>query len=457
MHIQKGRRDSNSCVLLFIYGADCFQEFLHFFNDGERAFDSDFVSEAENPSEKLGADFYFRVHRKMLFIVRIIQDVLRAQPVYDSIKQTVLKRHRYALSFAFEHPECAAEIVLDSQLVKFVLPNTREGGEAHISHSIYTMGKDFSPIRAREQIQIPFIHEEAIGTDNKTLTILSENGFLYIVNGGGRVLKRNLSFAPDRIPDFAGVQQNRSLLSARPVSNEGFSFQGVFLIFAAEGSQCLNDARSLVFRNKSGCVDTFGQGAQIVIFIRTDGFGFLGKSPVHYETGVSGIDLKDVFHIQIPLPSRDLLGSVVDTLDLLAVVLTALLDFGELSQEPGLDLEEGLRLAVLAVRVDGPLGDKGEGGLLLIGAVLPDISLDGIHVQGRKGGLGLLGLNLDDAGTGIVTAGCHYGFVLLGAILLGLVHLSGGQFDGVGGEVDVHGFSFLRFWRYSVGRYPNVF
>ena len=192
------------------------------------------------------------------------------------------------------------------------------------------------------------------------------------------------------------------------------------------------------------------------VFIRTDGFGFLGKSPVHYETGVSGIDLKDVFHIQIPLPSRDLLGSAVDTLDLLAVVLTALLDFGELSQEPGLDLEEGLRLAVLAVRVDGPLGDKGEGGLLLIGAVLPDISLDGIHVQGRKGGLGLLGLNLDDAGTGIVTAGSHHGFVLLGAILLGLVHLSGGQFDGVGGEVDVHGFSFLRSWRYSVGRYPFV-
>ena len=38
------------------------------------------------------------------------------------------------------------------------------------------------------------------------------------------------------------------------------------------------------------------------VFIRTDGFGFLGKSPVHYETGVSGIDLKDVFHYDSLLP-----------------------------------------------------------------------------------------------------------------------------------------------------------
>lgn len=148
---------------------------------------------------------------------------------------------------------------------------------------------------------------------------------------------------------------------------------------------------------------------------------------------------------------------IIDALDLLAVVLAALLNLGELSQEPGLDLEERLRLAVLAVRIDGPLGDEGKGGLLLIGAVLLDISLDGLHVQGGKGGLDLLDLDLDDAGTGIVTAGGHHGIVHLRAILRGFAHLGLGQFDGVGGEVDVHDYSFLRSWRCSVGRYPFVF
>lgn len=193
------------------------------------------------------------------------------------------------------------------------------------------------------------------------------------------------------------------------------------------------------------------------VFIRTYGFGLLGESPVHDESGVSGIDLKDVFHVHILLPSRDLFGSVVDALDRLAVVLTALLDFGKRSQEPGLDLEEGLRLAVLAVLTDGALGDEGKGGLLLIGAVLLDILLDELHVQGGKGGLGLLGLELDDAGTGIVTAGGHHSLVHVGPILRGFAHLGLGQFDGVGGEVDVHDYSFLRSWRCSVGRYPFVF
>ena len=38
------------------------------------------------------------------------------------------------------------------------------------------------------------------------------------------------------------------------------------------------------------------------VFVRTDGFGFLGEGPVHDETGVSGIDLEDVLHNDSLLP-----------------------------------------------------------------------------------------------------------------------------------------------------------
>lgn len=38
------------------------------------------------------------------------------------------------------------------------------------------------------------------------------------------------------------------------------------------------------------------------VFIRTDGFGFLGEGPIHDETGVGGIDFQDVLHNDSLLP-----------------------------------------------------------------------------------------------------------------------------------------------------------
>ncbi|MBQ1565553.1 MAG: hypothetical protein IIZ82_05430 [Clostridia bacterium] len=145
-------------------------------------------------------------------------------------------------------------------------------------------------------------------------------------------------------------------------------------------------------------------------------------------------------------------GFIQDCLDLLAVRLALSFEFRKGRKEPLLDDEEGLRLTVCAILVDGPLADESEVLFLVIGAMLFNIGANGLHVQVREVIFASLGLDLDNLVVGIIAACGLQVLVGVGAINHGVLHFGAVEFDGVVVEVNSHGIYLS-----GVGRHPLFF
>ena len=122
---------------------------------------------------------------------------------------------------------------------------------------------------------------------------------------------------------------------------------------------------------------------------------------------------------------------------------------------------------VLAVLIDGALADELKGALLSLGAILGDISANGLHVQLSEISLVLLGLQLDNPEARIVAAHLLKSAVLFGPIGHGGVHLSLGQLDGLVVQIGLHGIisfsrgrsrpNFYVFCFYFTGDFPVLY
>ena len=153
-----------------------------------------------------------------------------------------------------------------------------------------------------------------------------------------------------------------------------------------------------------------------------------------------------------PLRGNLGLGFIQDGLDLLAVRLALSLDLREGGKEPLLDLEEGLRLTVRAILVDGPLADESEVLFLRLGAAEFNIGANGFQRQVREIIAVSLGLDLDSLEGGVVAACGLQVLVGVGTIFHGVVHFGAGEFDGAAIKVNSHGIYLS-----GVGRHPLFF